>query len=253
MKHILRHLYRRTVDAAHRGGTYRGLYRNFEEATRDVPRIKPVGYDHAELATWYRSKLDGISDDDYPALYWLSQAFRDARSVFEVGGHVGVAYHGFIRYMEFPAELQWQILEVPAIAEAGRRLAAELKRTNLRFITSHGESRGADVFFAAGSLQYIESPTVPEILAGFETKPTHIIINKTPVWEGESFVTLQSIGFSCCPYLIRNRDEFIREIADQGYQLRDSWKKRRSLAVRFRPQRRLEHYSGFYFVRKRLH
>lgn len=253
MKHLLRNLYRRAVDAAHRGGTYRGQYRNFEEAAKDVPRIKPVGYDHAELATWYRHKLDGIGDDDYPALYWLSQAFQDARSVFEVGGHVGVAYHGFARYMEFPQELQWQILEVPAIAEAGRRLAAELSCTNLRFVTSCRESRGADVFFAAGSLQYIESPTVSEMLAGFETKPSYIIINKTPVWEGETFVTLQSIGFSCCPYLIRNRDGFVREIEDQGYQLRDSWRKVRSLAVRFRPGKRLGHYSGFYFVRKRPH
>lgn len=251
MLKLFKHLCRRAVDAYHRGGTYRGVYRNFEEAIRHTPKFKPVGYDHAELALWYRQKLDKIFDDDYPAAFWIGKALQQGcRSVFEIGGHVGVAYYGISHYLDFPPDLRWEVCEVPAIAAEGRHLAKEMNAPNLTFVSSHRESSGADILFTAGALQYIESPSLAEVIADLKVKPKHIIVNKTPMWDGAPFVTVQSIGFSYCPYLIRNRQEFITSIEALGYKLRDSWIKSRLLKVRFRRGYKLDHYAGLYFVRE---
>lgn len=249
MKSLIRHFYRRLIDAAHRGGTYRGVFRNFAEARHAVPKVKPIGYDHAELASWYRHKWEKIGDDDYPALFWLGKSLADSDSVFEIGGHVGVAYYGFSKYLDYPPGLKWEICEVPSIAEVGRQVAQEKGIVNLRFVESHTESQGADILFAVGSLQYIEGPGLDQVIRDLPRKPKHIIVNKIPVWDGPTFVTLQSIGFSCCPYLVRNHREFVSAVEKEGYFLRESWIKTRTLQVRFRFGRRLNHYTGYYFQR----
>jgi putative methyltransferase (TIGR04325 family) len=249
MKKLAKHLFRRAIDAFHRGGTYRGVYHSFAEAIRATPKLKPFGYDHAELAKWYRQKLTRIGDDDYPALFWIGQALKDSRTVFDIGGHVGVACYGFSNYLNFPPDFKWQVCDVPAIAAEGQRLAAENNRTDLSFVSSHTETTGADILFSAGALQYIETPSLAQVLAEFTHKPQHIVLNNIPIWDKPAFVTMQSIGFSYCPYLIRNRAEFIASIEAQGYQLRDTWTKPRKLHVRFRRNYRLQHYTGFYFVR----
>ncbi len=250
MPNPIQHLYRRAIDAFHRGGTYRGVYPNFEEAVRATPKIKPIGYDHAELSLWYREKLTKIFDDDYPAAFWMGKALQDSRSVFEIGGHVGVAYYGMSHYLDYPPDLRWEVCDVPAIAREGAHLAKEMNAPNLSFVSSHRESPGADILFTAGALQYIESPTLAEVIADFKVKPNHIIVNKTPMWDGQPFVTMQSIGFSYCPYLIRNRQAFVASIEALGYKLRDSWIKARPLKVRFRSGHKLNHYTGLYFVRQ---
>lgn len=245
---ILQYLRRRTIDLFHRTNSYRGVYQSFAEASQAAPTTKPIGYDQPETATWWKDRLEKIESDDYPALFWIGRALQDSRSVFEVGGHVGIAYYGFSRYLDYPAGFHWEICDVPAIAQEGRRLAAERGHTNLTFVSSPAESPGADIFFASGSLQYIESPTLADMINGFTRKPKHIIVTKTPMWDGARFVTLQNIGCSYCPYVINNKGEFIASIEAHGYKLVDSWKKPRSFSVAGRQGMDFDHFSGYYFA-----
>jgi putative methyltransferase (TIGR04325 family) len=210
---------------------YRGVYQSFAEASRFPPKAKPMGYDQPCVASWYREKLEGILHDDYPALFWVSAALKDARSVFEIGGHVGLAFYGFERYLVYPAGFHWTICDVPSVVAEGRRLATQRGRKELSFVTNPSESKGADVLLAAGSLQYVESPDFAETISRFSHRPKHVIVNKTPVWDGPCFVTLQNFGCSYCPYLIRNRKNFVHSIESLGYELVDSWQKQRFFRV----------------------
>lgn len=235
------------MDRYHPLNAYRGVYDSFGEAAQKVSNLKPVGYNDADSATWYEGKLSKVSLEDYPALFWLQSAFKDSRSVFEIGGHIGVAYYGFSTVLPYPSDLGWCICDVPSIAEAGRVLAQKREAANLSFVTHPRESEGADILLAFGSLQYIESPTLAETIAGFRVRPRHIIINVTPVYDGPSFYTVQNIGSAHCAYHIFNRRDLVRSLDELGYSLIDHWQKPRAFSVLNHPDKAFDHYSGFYF------
>ncbi len=142
---------------------FRGVFRDFDEAVGQPPASSAIGYDNPAAASFYRELLDQVRHDDYPVLLWLARALKGSRTLLEIGGHVGVAYYSFERLIGFPAELTWTILDTPAVAEAGRQLARERGRSNVRFITDFSEIEGpVDILFAAGSLQYVPGPLLPE-------------------------------------------------------------------------------------------
>lgn len=230
---------------------FRGVYRDFAEAQADAPAGAAPGYDHPATSTFYRELLDAPRHDDYPALFWLSRALAGARSILELGGHVGVAYYSFERLLAPPASLAWTILETEPVAEAGRALARERGRSNLRFVTDFAEIREPfDVLFASGSLQYIPGLLLPERVRAMAAPPRHIVINKTPVSDGSGFVTLQDLGVTLSPYRVQARAELIDPLEAMGYRVVDSWKKERRLEVPGHPGRTLEHFSGFYLARE---
>src|ERR1019366_2187643 len=124
MKRVIRAVRGRVLDSLRRFASrndYRGVYQSFAEALRFTPKTKPVGYDQPCVAAWYREKLEGILHDDYPALFWVGVALKDARSVFEIGGHVGLAFYGFERYLTYPSSFHWTICDVPSVVAEGRR------------------------------------------------------------------------------------------------------------------------------------
>lgn len=237
----------RLLDRLQPLNAYRGVFASFADAERASPKIKPLGYDAANSTDWYLSKLNGVAQEDYPVLYWLRSAFEDSHSVFEIGGHVGVAYYGFARVLEYPADIQWTICDVPSIAAAGKELAERRERTNLRFVTSPSLADGAGILLACGALQYIETPNLAETIAAFRVRPNHVLVNTTPVYDGATFITLQNIGTAYCPYRVFNRREFIRSMKDVGYTLVDTWQKERLFRLPRHPDKSFDHYSGFYF------
>lgn len=229
---------------------FRGIFASFDEAAASAPPGRAVGYDNPQAAALYRELLERPRHEDYPALFWLERALATGRTVLEIGGHVGVAYYGFERHLSKPQALEWTILDTPAVAEAGRRLAGERGRQNLRFVTDFAEApQRVDVLFAAGSLQYLPGPLLPERVRGMARAPRHILINNTPVTDGEGFVTLQDIALGYCPYRVHSRADLIEPLLSLGYELKDSWQKERSLVVPGHPERTLSHYSGFYLER----
>lgn len=227
----------------------RGVYASFAEAVAAAPRTKPTGYDSAGAGNWYQDKLTGVQLEDYPVLFWLERAFADSRTVFEIGGHVGVAYYGFSKLVRYPDGHQWTILDVPSVADAGRKLAASRGVTNLHFASDASGGDGAEIVLAAGALQYLERG-LADILSGWKQKPKHILINVTPVYDGPAFVTVQNVSSAYCAYRIFNRQELIDGLDAIGYSLVDSWSKPRPLRVPGRPDRSFDRYSGFYFRRR---
>jgi putative methyltransferase (TIGR04325 family) len=244
---VLEQRYERFFARAQDHQLFRGVYRSFDEAARSAPATKPLGYDDAAPAEMYRGRLDNIYPTDYPPLFWLSKLLPAARSLFDFGGHVGVKYYAYSRYLDYPPSLQWIVCDVPAVTAAGAELARERPSPGLSFVTDFESASGVDILFCSGSLQYVETP-LEKLLQGLREPPKHVLVSSTPLGEGPSFVTLNSIGTAFCPYSVRQRSEMVRGMQALGYDVVDEWEHPgKTCIIPFHPDRSLLSYRGAYF------
>jgi putative methyltransferase (TIGR04325 family) len=233
-------------------GFYFGVFDSFEAARRSLP--SNPGFGNEALAQEYvglRSRR--IFAYDYPVMWWLARAFsRGATRVLDIGGSVGVHFYAYSAYMDMPAALAWRIVEVPAVVNIGRRVAAERGAAALRFTDDLGEAlrgEGADIWLSAGALQYMEEGRPDELLRRCATLPAHVVLNKLPLYPGDDFVCTQNIGHGCfAPLWVFNRERFVCGIEALGYVLRDEWDvHERSLYLPGHPERSFPAFSGLYF------
>jgi putative methyltransferase (TIGR04325 family) len=229
-------------------GAFRGVYASFDEAARSAPADSALGYDHPEFATLYEERQSRAFPGDYPVLFWLVRLLRDSRSVFDFGGHVGLAYYAFEKYLNYPSDLRWLVCDVPNLAEAGRKLASERQRSGLTFTTEFADLATCDILLTAGALQYIEEPLAQK-LSRLARLPPHILINRTALYDGPGFVTLQNTQYSYNPYGVLNYDQFVRSLEQLGYTLVDRWENLDlTCIVPFNPEHSLDRYRGLYLT-----
>jgi putative methyltransferase (TIGR04325 family) len=229
-------------------GAYRGVYPTFEAARAAAPSDK-LGFNHAELTNIYDNRLHKAFSSDYPALFWLSKLLPGASSIFDWGGHVGVSFYAYQKYLTLPAGARWLVCEVPEIAKAGAELAARNGESRLGFTTDPLDASGFDILLAAGSLQFLEAPLADELLR-LEQRPPHLLINKLPVYDGEPFVTIQNTIHSYNPTKVQNRSAFVGSILALGYELVDEWDTPdMACQIPLHPKHSISAYSGFYFRR----
>ena len=227
--------------------SHRGVYKTFAEANASAPENLIAG----EHTFEYPDRIERIFPYDYPVLFWMQPIIKKISRIFDIGGNIGVHFYSYQRYLSFPDNLKWQVFEVPEIVRAGEERARGVGESRLTFTSSLSSVEDVDLIYAAGSIQYIESPSFPELLNKYQVKPTHIIINKIPLYDGEGFVTLQNGGNSFYPYQVFNRTEFINSVTEIGYQLVDSWIiPERNFWLPCDPARSFGPSSGLYFELK---
>jgi putative methyltransferase (TIGR04325 family) len=231
-------------------GACRGVFGSFAEAVASSPAEARVGYDHDEFGTIYDDRLFRVFPADYPVMFWLARiAMKDAR-VFDFGGHVGLAFYGFERYLGFTATTVWTLYDVPKVIEAAKALALQHPRPQLHFSTDLADLAGHDVFHASGALQYLEKP-LAEQLVERNAFPRHLVINKLPLTDGPSFATLQNTFHAFNPYAVFNRAGFVAGLERLGYELVDSWTNPDfACAILDQPERSVSAYSGLYLRRR---
>jgi len=182
-------------------------------------------------------------------LLWLGKAFADgATRVFDLGGHVGIAYYAYRRYLDYPAALSWQVHDVPAVMAAGRALAAERDTwKQLSFVEDAGAAADADVLFTSGCIQYLEQ-TLGERIAGLRQRPRWVLVNLLPLHASEDYWTLQSTGRALCPYRIQRRPDFLGEFERLGYEMLDLWENaEKRCTIAFDEAHSLDRYYGMAF------
>jgi putative methyltransferase (TIGR04325 family) len=225
------------------------VFPDFAAAARAVPAGRPVGYDLASMAGLYREELDRVSPCDYPVMFWLRPLVRSGLRVFDVGGHVGLAFYGYRERLSFPADVTWTVHDTPAVMRAGAELAVERREPRLRFSANLADAAGTDVLIASGSLQYIETPFAAT-LAALDRLPGELLLHKLPLTDGPPFVTLQNTVYSFNPYHVFNRQAFIDSFAALGYRLVDAWDDlQRSCILPYAPECSVPRYSGLYLRR----
>jgi len=228
--------------------SFRGIYPTFTAALLTAPTGKLPGYDHREVVTIDEEKLEHLNPADYPVLFWLAPLLAETKTVFDLGGNVGVAYYAYRRYLSYPAGLRWRVCEVSQTVAAGRDYALSRGEHGLEFTTERSAAEGAEIYFTSGALQYIEEPFA-EIIGRLSEKPRHILINRVPLTGGPGFITLQNNGAWVVPYKIANEAEFIASVTALGYGVVDHWRIHRSLQVLNSPEHSVENYQGIYFRR----
>ena len=113
-------LRRQRAEAAFANNTdanlFRGVYPSFDAAQASAPPTRPLGYDNADAAGMYLERIKRIYPSDYPVIFWLQKLFAQAQSsVFDLGGHIGIGYYGYQRYLDYPPGLRWTVSDVPAV------------------------------------------------------------------------------------------------------------------------------------------
>ena len=235
--------------------SYSGVFRTFDQARQSLPASPE--FDEESLQEEYVSeRTKRVFAYDYPVMWWLAAAFRNGGSrVLDIGGSVGVHFYAYQQFLELPKGLQWTVAEVPAVARVGQRLALERGTGALVFCTDFDEALNqsdADIWIAAGSLQYLEHPSISQLLRQSGSRPQHILLNKLPLYDGDAFVTTQNLGANCfAPVHVFNKAAFIESIVAEGYILKDEWAVfDRSLYLPGFADRSLPCFAGLYFVKK---
>lgn len=230
------------------GNPFFGVFASLEEASAFIPRSVPHSYDNSASAELYRERVDRVFPHDYPVLYWMKALMPRTHRVFDLGGHVGIANYAYEPYLGSLAEIDWTVCDVPAVVEAGRRLAASRGRSGLSFTSRYEEANGADVMLGSGVLQYLPNGSLPALLARLPIPPRHLFINLLPTTDKPTFFTLNNIGTAICPYLVLNEEEFVASIVRHGYRTLDSWSTpEKKCRIPLHPERSVDAYRGFYF------
>lgn len=231
---------------------YYGLFESFEEARAWLP--KTPEFNSELLVTEYvevRSKR--VFEYDYPVMWRLEHALRHgAKGILDIGGSVGVHYYAYLPYIQQLERQHWQVVEVPAIAAVGRKLAKQNAAKGLCFLEDLDQavrSAKQDIWLSAGAIQYVEDGRPDLLLRRAGTRPRHVLLNKLPLYDGPDFVTTQNIGDgSYSPLHVYNRQRFVERIQSLGYRLKDEWAvNERSLHLPGHPERCVPTFSGFYF------
>jgi putative methyltransferase (TIGR04325 family) len=224
---------------------FNGVYSSYQEASEHIPTGIKVGYDNKDSATFLGHK-GSIFPSDYPVLFWLQRLLPETRKIFDVGGYVGISYYSYAKFLEYPTDFTWMIYDVPAVVEAGRKLAESKQESLLEFTTAFSDGDSADVLIAAGSLQVCPEE-LADLLTQFTVKPEHILINKLPMVEDDSFVTLQTLGPAITPYKVFNRHSFLDSLTGLGYELINEWTNPDlGLLIPFHPDKTINAFTGMY-------
>ncbi|MCW7542120.1 methyltransferase, TIGR04325 family [Aquabacterium sp. A7-Y] len=226
---------------------FHGVFDSFAAAAASAPSNRPVGYDNEGSANL--AYLSRIYPTDYAALFWLSNSLAEGlRSVFDLGGHVGIKYYAFRRAIDYPCNFKWTVCDVPAVVARGRELASQRDPEHgLHFTDDYRQASGCDVLYASGSLQYLPL-TLADLLATLPRRPRRLVVNLTPIHPSRSFYTLNSIGTAFCAYRVQSHDEFVDAVVARGYERRDEWENvGKALRLPFEDGYDVDSYSGFCF------
>ena len=252
-RHALALIYdRRFERETPRGNLYRGVFQSFEQAQASAPASRPLGYDHAAAAAMYRERTRQVFISDYPLLFWLRELFDGGcRSIFDLGGHIGIGYYAYQRHLSYPEDLRWIVHDVPAVIDAGKAWAVEHDpHRRLEFSPSRGAADGIDILFASGSLQYLDY-TLVELVDSLARPPAHLLLNLTPVHMTDSYFTVQNMGTAYCAYRVSGERELLQGLRERGYDLVDRWENPdRRCHIPFHPAQSLDRYFGFHFRRR---
>jgi putative methyltransferase (TIGR04325 family) len=203
-------------------GHFSGRFDSREEALLSAPSATRSTWDDDALVHGGIGTFSSIHVFDWPVIYYLQQLAKDGRlnAVTDFGGHIGVKYRAYREVIDFPEEMRWQVVEVPAvIREARRRVSQEDQR--LGFFERIEETEACDVLLCSGSLQYA-SLTLEQLVTRMPKRPGTIILNKVPVSKKAAFFTVERYIKSLA-YRIFGPDELEEERKRLGYTLAAQW------------------------------
>jgi len=224
-----------------------GVFSSQAEAKAHIPANLNAGFDDPNISDEFDESIPML---DAETVVVLSKLMPEVKTIFDLGGNIGLCFYRYRSQITYPADLRWTVCDVPFVNAAGRRIAEKRGETQLAFTDNQLDASGVDVYLTCGALQYFEE-SFADLLARLKEKPTHLVVNRVPMTPTETFFTLQHGDFSVVPYQIVNRDDFIASIKAIGYDLVESWQNDRVCDIILRPDYFVRHYYGFHFKKAR--
>ncbi len=220
-----------------------GVFPTLKAAKAYVPQKLNHGFEAKKNWADFNPK---IPSRDLEVVRILSDLIPCSKSLFDLGGGVGVGFYRYRAVIVYPGDFHWIVCELPAAIRAGEQIAMQRGESRLTFTERQDDAERVDIYLTAGALQYIEK-SFAEILGQLENRPVHVLVNRVPLTESDAFFTLQHGDHAVVPYRIGNRAEFVTSIQALGYELVEEWKSDRLSEIILRPDVTMPEYRGFYF------
>ena len=241
---------------------FRATFPTFAAARAYAARYAVPSHEHPGNVVTHLSLSEAIRPSDRPVLTHLreilhaSGSLADA-SVLDIGGSAGNLFYSYTPHLDLPPglsrtlskTLSWTVFEVPENVLAGRELAAGLSASRLHFIDDLAACTHAGIVLISGSLHYFEA-LPPELIRHLDPPPKHIFINRTPVIDGPTSITIQDAVsyYAISPARILSRSVLLASMAAAGYELVDEWRvPDLKFPIPLHPRSSALFYSGFYF------
>jgi putative methyltransferase (TIGR04325 family) len=232
----------RTLVGYRRGFTSRAV------ADDCVSRQGMASHSHPGAIDLHIGFAEKARPSDYPVLYHLGRLLPEVRRVVDVGGNAGNCFYCYAKYLTLSSDFSWNVFDIDAAVIAGRALAAARGESRLHFWSDLKECGSGDLVLISGALHYLEQMP-PELLAGWASKPKHVLVNRCPVTHGEPIYGIQDAGAWMTSAKVLSRKELLRAMAEAGYGLVDEWPVLElKLEFPLRPQNSVGAYSGFLFT-----
>ncbi|MBB2932435.1 methyltransferase, TIGR04325 family [Paraburkholderia silvatlantica] len=199
---------------------YRRSFRTLGEAERAVKPYGKGGHESTENVDLHISFSARLSD--YAAFYYLRDRVLRIQKVFDLGGNVGNLFYCYRNYIPLRDDVSWTVYDLPETIARGEALANSRNIKNLKFTDNFQQIDGADLFIASGSLHYFDR-SVPELLAPVSRLPKYILINRTPLTDGQDFAIVQDGGHIRVACMLYNRAKLIADFRRLGYQVMGEW------------------------------
>ena len=231
---------------------YNKTFPSFEEAQRYADQYGMSSHEHpmnikTHLDTNLRAK-----PSDYPVIFHMNCLRGEVRSVLDIGGSAGNLFYRYDKYLHYGSGFTWIVNDVPQNNMEGRRIAGEHGETRLQFVDSLAECQHVDAVLISGALHYFKA-LPPELMSHIDPPPRHVFINRTPVIDGQSTITIQDSMWwpAIAPARILSRAELMQVMDAANYELIDDWKvPDLRFPIPLHPEVSASAYSGFYFRRR---
>lgn len=228
-----------------------GIHASHKEALSFIPVQYQSGWDTGKSSKIWVKHPDYIQPTAYTSFFSLSKIVHAGSVVADYGGSIGLTYYGYTSRNDFPATAKWIVVEVPSLVISGQEVALSRNAANLEFISNLESLPDCDILHSAGALQFIEDG-VPGFLEKLQTLPQHILLNKVPLTDAESFWTVHNFGASISPYRIYNKSEFLDYFHKFGYEIKDRWEVPDfSCDIPFHPEKSVLRCQGFHLCLKK--
>ena len=188
---------------------YNKTFSSFEEAQRYADRYRLSSHEHPMNVKSHLSFNLRLSD--YAVIFHLKCLRDEIGSVLDIGGSAGNLFYCYDKYLHYGPDFSWIVNDVPQNNAAGRRIANERGEPRLRFVDDLAECRRVDAVLISGALHYFDV-LPPELMSNLNPPPRHVFINRTPVIDGQSAITVRRFRLVACDSPCQ--DSFEREAAE---------------------------------------
>lgn len=223
---------------------YQRPFDRLEDAEAAVLAYSTQGHAHHSNAEMHLDLNKVARPSDYAALFHLQRLLPNINILFDLGGNVGNLYYCYTSYLTFTERFSWKVLDLPENTTRGRNLALNRGANQLSFANTWSEANGSDILLISGALHYLKE-TLASMLTNLDRPPKYILINRTPITDGNPFATIQDAGNFRVACMVHNRQSLLRQLENVGYLLEDSWQAT-ELALRTPadPNHTVPSYSG---------